>query len=58
MECIRETFYDIFSCNDCPIKKYNCCEATEENFKKLKYRIDLDIQRLEEYREKAIDKIE
>lgn len=61
MECMWKTIYDnahLFTCDNCPIKKYNCCGTTERDFEELKHCIDLDIQKLKVIREKIIDKME
>lgn len=61
MNCMLYQLIDtanLFTCDNCPIKKYNCCGTTQRDYEELLSRLQLDIQKCEALRKKVLDNLE
>lgn len=59
-DCMLKMIYSnshLFTCKNCPIAKYHCCEFNSQNVYLLIHFLDRDIQKLQVIKEKLVDKL-
>lgn len=58
MNCMWELLFDnhSFTCNNCPIKKYNCCGLSDRDFDELISRLRLDKQKIDVILNRVLEK--
>lgn len=58
--CMLKMIYSnshLFTCKNCPIAKYHCCEFNSQNIDLLIHLLNMDIQKLQVIKEKLVDKL-
>ena len=56
--CMLKMIYSnshLFTCENCPIAKYHCCEFNNQNVYSLIQLLNKDIQKLQVIKEKLVD---
>ena len=59
-DCMLKMIYSnshLFTCKNCPIAKYHCCEFNSQNVYLLIHFLDRDIQKLQVIKEKLVDRL-